>query len=107
MCFNCMETTPYVCWACGERISDEDNYCRKCGKGQGAFVDWYYRHWGMLVLIFCAGPFALYFVWRSPALSRNAKWIYTGLISLFTWYMANMFYGIWTFFQTALGGMAL
>ena len=44
------EPRPYACWSCGANISAEDNYCRKCGKGQGRFVDWYYKHWGLVLL---------------------------------------------------------
>jgi len=96
-----------MCWACGANIDAGDNYCRRCGKGQGGCVRWYYKHWGVLVLTLAMGPFALYFVWRSPVLSRNAKWTYTALISLFTWYVAGVFYNFWLFFQAMLGGMQL
>ena len=99
------EARPYACWSCGVHISADDNYCRKCGKGQGPFVDWYYKHWGLVLLTLGCGPFVLYFIWRSPVISRNAKWIYTAVIFLLTWYMISAFYHIWMFFQTMLGGM--
>ena len=101
------EPEPYACWACGTRISAQDNYCRKCGKGQGPFVDWYYKHWGLVLVALGAGPFALYFVWRSPALSRTAKWIYTAVISFFTWYIVRAVYNIWAYFHTLFGGMGI
>ena len=99
------EPRPYVCWSCRADISVGDNYCRKCGKGQGRFVHWYYKHFGIVFLTLCAGPVSLYFVWRSPVLSRNAKRIYTGLIALATWYVLIAFYRFWTFFQATIGGM--
>ncbi len=101
------EAKPYACWSCGAHISARDNYCSRCGKGQGSFVDWYYKHLGILILIFGAGPFALYFVWRSPVLSRNAKWIYTAVVAMFTWYVGRVFYNVWTFFHNILGAMPL
>ena len=94
-----------VCWSCGARIDQGDNYCRKCGIGLGSSVHWYYKHWGAVLLTLAMGPFSLYFVWRSPVLSRNAKWIYTGLISLVTWYAVSAFYNFWLFFQGMLSGM--
>ena len=99
------EPKPYACWSCGAHISAEDNYCRKCGKGQGRFIDWYYKHWGLVLLAIGFGPFALYFIWRSPAVSRNAKRGYTAVILIVTWYAVRTFYHIWTFFHTMLGGM--
>jgi hypothetical protein len=101
------EPRPYACWFCGAHISAEDNYCRKCGKGQGRFVHWYYKHFGIVFITLFAGPFSLYFVWRSPVLSRNAKWIYTGLIALSTWYVLSAFYRFWLLFQSMFSGMKL
>ncbi len=101
------EPKPCACWSCGSHMSPEDNYCRKCGKGQGPFVDWYYKHWGLIVLILGCGPFALYFVWRSPVVSLNAKRVYTAVILLFTWYTISAFYHVWTFFHAMLGVMPL
>ena len=98
---------PCACRVCGANISVEDNYCRKCGQGQGRFVHWYYKHFGIVFLTFCAGLFSLYFVWRSPVLSRNAKWAYTGFIILASWYMLSVLYRFWVSFQAALGGLQL
>ena len=93
------------CWSCGAVISRGDNYCKKCGKGQGTYVPWQYKHRGVIILtLFGLGPFSLFFVWRSPVLSRNAKLAYTGFILLFTWYAVNSFYKAWTVFQSVLGG---
>ncbi len=99
--------TSCVCWACGTGLDVGDNYCRKCGKGQGGSIHWYYKHWGAAVLTLALGPFSLFFVWRSPVLSRNAKWAYTAVIALLTWYAARAFYGFWRFYQDMLSGMQL
>ena len=101
------ETRSCACWTCGAGIDAGDNYCRKRGKGQGSSVHWYYKHWGAVVLTLALGPFSLYFVWRSPVLSRNAKLVYTAVIALFTWYAAKVFYGFWQFYLGMLGGMQL
>lgn len=101
------EPKPYACWDCGAQISAEDNYCRKCGKGQGERVHWYYKHSGAIVLTLFIGPFSLYFVWRSPVLSKEAKWAYTVVIGLATWYALSATYTLWTSVQSMLGGMQL
>ena len=85
-----------VCWACGGKISAEDNYCRFCVKGQVRFIPWYYKHWGIIILtLFGFGPFSLFLVWRSPALSRGSKWAYTAAIAALTWYAALKLYHFW------------
>ncbi|MEK7721680.1 MAG: zinc ribbon domain-containing protein [Elusimicrobiota bacterium] len=94
------------CWACGAAISPGDNYCKNCGKGQDSYVPWRYKHWGVIVsALFGLGPFSLFFLWRSPVISRIAKIIYTGFILLLTWFAIYFFYRIWTFYQAMLGGM--
>ena len=47
------------CWACGAGVPRENDYCGKCGQGQGRYVHWYYRHSGAALLSLAAGPFAL------------------------------------------------
>lgn len=80
-------TQAVPCWACGKEIDLSDSYCRHCGKGLGQHVPFYYSHFGIIVLTLCAlGPLTLWFVWRSPLLSRMAKWVYTVLICAFTWW---------------------
>lgn len=84
------------CWYCGGKISPADAYCRFCGKGQGRRVPWYYKHWGIIFLTLLAlGPFSLVFVWKSPLISKNAKWGYTAAISLLTGYVLYKLYGLW------------
>ena len=96
------------CWVCGARISPEDHYCRVCGKGQGSFVPWYYKHWGIFVLTFFGlGPFTLFYVWKSPVISKEAKWAYAISISLITWYIVSVFYKLWSGLQNLMGGVSL
>ena len=51
------------------------------------------------------GPFALYFVWRSPRMSQNAKFAYSAAIMVITWWLISVMYKIWAFYQTFLGSM--
>lgn len=73
-----------ICWKCKKDIGDFDNYCKYCGAGQGKYIPFYYRHWGIVLLFFLIGPFNLYFVWRSPSLKHPAKIIYTCIFLLLT-----------------------
>lgn len=89
------------CWACGAEVPQENNYCGKCGQGQGRFVHWYYRHSGAALLSLAAGPFALYFIWRSPVLSRGAKWAYTAAVCSLTWYSVSAALSFWNILRDA------
>jgi hypothetical protein len=85
-----------VCWHCRKPAAAEDNFCRFCGKDVVKFP-WYYQHWGIIVLTFFAlGPFSLILVWRSPVLSRTARWVYTALGIYITYVMAVGCYRIYT-----------
>jgi hypothetical protein len=64
-----------ACWACGGVIDSQDSYCRHCSKGQGSHVPWQYKHWGVIAMFFVVGPFVIPSVWRSPVISKRAKWI--------------------------------
>ncbi len=90
-----------ACWACGAGIPQEDNYCGKCGQGRGRFVHWHYRHVGAIFLSLAAGPFALYFIWRSPVISPAAKYAYTVAVLVATWYAASAIFSFWSFLQSA------
>jgi hypothetical protein len=97
---------PATCWGCGRPIGPEDAYCRFCGRGQGTHVPWQYKHWGVITLTLLGlGPFSLFYVWRSPVISRGAKQVYTALILLATYYVVAQFYRLWVFYQGVLGGM--
>ena len=62
------------CWSCAHAIDADDRYCRRCGRGQGAFLDWYYRPvWIAVLALTALGPFALPLVWRTPLLDRTGK----------------------------------
>lgn len=92
------------CWACKTAIGGGDNYCRHCGKGQGAHLPWQYKWWGLFVLALGLGPFSLVFLWRSPLLSRGAKLVYTAFILLLTYIALDQLRGIWRAYQALLGG---
>jgi len=80
------------CWKCRRAIDSGDNYCRHCGMGQGKHVSYYYRHPGIIALTLCLGPLALYFVWRSPVLSKTTKWIYAVIIGGVSVWLALLLY---------------
>jgi hypothetical protein len=63
-------------------IDASDTYCRHCGRPQRHPVAaWYFRPLWILVLAFTVlGPFALPLVWRSPLMSRGAKWLLSAII---------------------------
>lgn len=99
------EPAARACWSCGTSIGGRDKYCKNCGKGQDGHVPWQYRHSGIIVITLLGlGPFSLFYVWRSPVLSRNAKIAYTGGIILITWFVINSLYSMWTAVQSMLGG---
>ncbi len=76
-----------ICWKCQNDINEFDNYCKYCGAGQGKHIPMYYKHIGIILLFFIIGPFNLYFVWRSPALKKPAKIIYTIIfLALTVWF---------------------
>ena len=95
-----------ACWACGAPVEAADNYCRSCGKGQGARVPWYYSHWGVILLTLLGlGPFSLFYVWRSPLISRGGKLAYTAAISLATAFVVYELHKFWLVYQALLTGM--
>lgn len=96
---------PVPCWACGAMIAGEDRYCRCCGRGQGGYVTWQYKHWGVIAITLLAGPLSLVFLWRSPVISRNAKFAYTAVIALLTLFVLDRFNRLWVMYQAALGGI--
>lgn len=101
------EQTAITCWSCGASIAAEDRYCRYCGKGQGKRIPWYYGHSGIIVLtMLVMGPFSLFLVWKSPLLTKPAKWAYTAVILVFSWYFCLTLYKIWQTF-IAVFSMAL
>jgi hypothetical protein len=94
-----------VCWNCRKPVAAEDHYCRFCGKDLVSFP-WYYQHWGILVLTFFAlGPFSLVLVWRSPAISRTARWIYTALAMFLTYELALGCYHIYLIANNAVSNL--
>ncbi len=99
-------TETFTCWSCKKGIEAQDCYCRFCGKGQGRFVKWYYKHWGIILLtLFALGPFSLPLVWRSPVISGTAKKVYTLAILLLTVYIAQKTYSLYMSIQALLANM--
>jgi len=72
------------CWKCKKQIDQTDKYCRYCGSGQGGKAPWYYRHFGIIMVMLMVGPFALINVFFSPVIGKKAKIIYTVIILAFT-----------------------
>ena len=94
-----------TCWSCSKNIDPADNFCRHCGRGQGKNVPWYYQHWGIIVSALGLGPFVLVLVWRSPRLSKEARWVYTALVALITWYAAVQTYNLFLLIKNTMGAM--
>lgn len=69
------------CWKCHKPIDDMDHYCRYCGVGQGNYIPWKYKPWGIALIAVAAGPLALPALWRTPQLTRQTK-IFSTLIIL-------------------------
>ncbi|MDR0953082.1 MAG: zinc ribbon domain-containing protein [Elusimicrobiota bacterium] len=80
------------CWYCKTPIDQTDNYCRYCGKGQGKRIPFYYRHWGVWFLFLFIGPFNLWFIYRSPLISKRWKLIDTALILFVSAWFFWLFY---------------
>ena len=99
-------TDTALCWNCGGKIAPVDKYCRHCGKGQGGKLPWYYSHAGIIAITLLGlGPFSLGYVWKSPRLSREAKWVYTVLILVLTWYLVSYVYDFYTRLTATLTGL--
>ncbi|HOX21990.1 MAG TPA: zinc ribbon domain-containing protein [Elusimicrobiales bacterium] len=81
------------CWKCLAPVSPKDKFCHNCAARQGGKDAWYYSHVGIILLTLVAlGPFALYLVWKSPRLSKNARLVYTVLILALTTVVCVKFY---------------
>jgi len=81
-----------ICYRCKKEIDNNDNYCRFCGAGQGSYISWYYHIWGVWILLFVIGPFCLWFLYKSPTISKKAKIINTILILLVSALFCYKFY---------------
>lgn len=68
------------CYKCKNELLPEHNYCNICGSGQGRYMAWYYKHWGIILLILLTGPIAIFFVIFSPVISKAYKYLYAGVI---------------------------
>ncbi|MCC6488888.1 MAG: zinc-ribbon domain-containing protein [Candidatus Hydrogenedentes bacterium] len=86
-----------LCPRCGHTIDSWDNFCRYCGRPMKARAKsnapWYYEPLWILVLsIAVIGPLALPLVWKSPKLTRSAKWGFTLFHVIYT---AMLVYVLW------------
>ncbi|HVE13216.1 MAG TPA: hypothetical protein VNI01_07475 [Elusimicrobiota bacterium] len=73
---------PAQCWSCEASIDAADNYCRRCGQGQGACVFWYYRWWGILLMtVLGLGPFGLVLVWKAPLTRMERLFLGTFIVA--------------------------
>lgn len=80
------------CWNCGKEIDAADSYCRFCGTGQNSHVSFYYKPAGIVLLVLLIGPFALWFLIRSPVISKTAKWIGSIVIALVSiWFCYSIY----------------
>lgn len=80
-----------ICWKCKEDIGEFDKYCKYCGAGQGENVSFYYKIWGIWILFLFLGPFAIYFVVRSPLIGKWTKWIFSLLMLLLSvWFIYSL-----------------
>lgn len=95
-----------ACWSCRAPIDQDDNYCRRCGMGQGGHVPWQYKHWGVAaVTLLGLGPFSLFYLWRSPVISRGSKVVYTLAILLATLMVIGWLRHVWELWRSAFSGM--
>lgn len=84
--------TSVLCWACSRELDAQDRYCRSCGQGQGEWLSWHFRPWGIAVLTALAlGPFGAYLVWRTPRLGPKGKGVAYLLVALYTAWFATGF----------------
>ncbi|GMV92558.1 MAG: hypothetical protein AMXMBFR82_23360 [Candidatus Hydrogenedentota bacterium] len=84
-----------ACGACGRVIHAGDSFCRYCGKPQvqkKARTRWYYEPVWILILGFAViGPLVLPLVFKSPKLSRGAKWGISVAVILYT--LVTVYFG--------------
>jgi uncharacterized membrane protein len=81
-----MNETPIVCKYCHTPVAETDNYCRVCGKSLRKGYSFMFTHTGIIVMAFLLGPLALPCVWLSKVISPVAKWIYTALLLIISYY---------------------
>jgi len=95
-----------ACWKCRQQIDAADNYCRHCGAGQRDKINFYYQQWGVWLLFFVIGPFNLWFLFKSPVISK--KWkiidgIIFGILSIwFCWSFYSAVKNIFGVYSTFL-----
>lgn len=80
------ENNTGFCRKCKKEIGTGDEFCRHCAarqrvnKSGGLF----FSHSGIWVMFLLAGPLNLWFIWKSPILSRAWKIFYTFFFTFLT-----------------------
>lgn len=101
---------PALCWDCRRVLAPADRYCRVCGQGQGEWVAWYYRRWGIaLATLLGLGPFGLVLVRRTPVMEARERWAWAGAILALTAWVGWRLYQALRMLSDALrlaGGLA-
>jgi len=64
------------CAFCRKIVDKGDKFCRYCGKEVGK-IPFRFTHAGAAGLFLVIGPLNLFWIWRSPSMSRNTKLFYT------------------------------
>jgi|GEM_PF-6737932 len=64
------------CAFCRKMVDKGDKFCRYCGKEVGK-VPFRFTHAGAAGMFLVIGPLNLFWIWRSPVMSRNTKIFYT------------------------------
>lgn len=60
--------------------------------GQGSHIAWYYKMWGVWILLFIIGPFCLWFLYKSPTKNKKVKIINAVLITAVSAIFCYQFY---------------
>jgi hypothetical protein len=85
-----------TCWHCSKPIEANDAYCRYCGKGQGRYLPFRFTHYGIIVLTFLVGPFAIPFILKSPAIGAKSRIGYLALNLLITFFFVRLTVGTYS-----------
>lgn len=72
------QTVKPQCTFCHGLVDKGDKFCRHCGRELGK-IPFSYTHAGVAMMFLVLGPLNLFWVWRSPVMSRNTKLFYTAL----------------------------
>ena len=85
-----MNEEPIICRRCRAPVEETDNYCRVCGRSLKPGRGFLFSHAGIILMILILGPFAIPCVWMSKIISLTAKWIYTVILAIISYYFIVM-----------------